>query len=129
MKKITLLLLLLLGVNLLASCASQTMQMTIGKALIATHDVGKSAGEALNALCVQKIIPPDPCINTIKPAYDKFRLAWPVVDDALLVYLDADPDDTAAMTAFQIAQKLFGDSYADLMALSIQFGIFKQEVK
>jgi len=126
MKKLILFSLL---VFVLAGCAGQTTQITIGKALIATHDVGKSAGEALNALCVQKIIPPDPCINTIKPAYDKFRLAWPVLDDALMVYLNADPNDLVSLATFQEAQKVFNADFAAIMDLGVQFGIFKQEVK
>ena len=126
MKKLILFSLL---VFVLAGCASQTAQIDTGKAFIAMHDSGESVGEALNALCVQKIIPPDPCLNTIKPAYDKFRLAWPVLDDALMVYLNADPNDLVSLATFQEAQKVFNADFAAIMDLGVQFGIFKQEVK
>lgn len=109
---------------LLSACAGQSAQVTTGKTLLAMHDLVKTSAEAANGLCVQKVIPADKCA-TIKVAYDDFRKAWPIVDDALVAYLKAPATDTAATTAFNAANATFTKDYADIMALLADTGVLK----
>ena len=88
------------------------------------HDLVKVSAETANALCIQKTIPSDKCAK-IKVGYNLFRQAWPVVDDALIVYMKAPAGDTTAATAFNIANAVFIKDYTDLMAVFTTTGILK----
>lgn len=121
MKKFLLILPLIL---LLSGCAGQSTQVTTGKTLLAMHDLVKTSAESANTLCIQKVIPADKCA-TIKVCYDKFRLAWPVVDDALVIYLKAPATDTTATTAFNVANQTFTADYAEIMAIFADVGVLK----
>jgi hypothetical protein len=128
MKKFLKLLILPLLILSLVACAGQSTQVTVGKSLLAMHDAVKVSAETANTLCVQKVIPADKCA-TIKVCYDKFRQAWPIVDDALVTYLKAPGSDTAATTAFNIASATFTKDYTEIMALLADVGVLKGQVK
>lgn len=107
-----------------SGCATQSAQQTAGTTLLAMHDLVLTSAETANALCAQKVIAPSDCMN-IKAAYEKFRLAWPVVDDALLVYLKAPATDTAATTAFNVANTVFITDYSQMITLFTTTGVLK----
>lgn len=123
-------LILILPLALLAfsGCANQTAQQTTGKTLLAMHDVVKVSAETANTLCIQKVIPADKC-TTIKVCYDKFRQAWPIVDDAYIAYASAPATDTAATTAFNVANTVFTKDYTEIMALLADVGVLKGATK
>jgi hypothetical protein len=123
MKRFLILPILLLSLAL-AGCAGQSAQITTGKSLLAMHDVVKVSAETANTLCIQKVIPADKCAQ-IKVCYDKFRQAWPIVDDALIAYLKAPATDTASTTAFNVANATFTKDYAEIMALLADVGVLK----
>ena len=123
-KKFLTVLCLIAALSLLSNCAGQTAQQTTGTTMLAMHDLVKTSAESANALCIQKIIPADKCAK-IKVVYDKFRQSWAVADDALIVYLKASPNDSAAATAFAIANTLFTQDYAQIIALLTDVGLLK----
>jgi hypothetical protein len=88
------------------------------------HDAVKVSAETANDLCVRKVIPAEICAK-IKVSYDKFRQAWPVVDDALVVYLKAPATDTAAATAFNVANTVFTQDYNEMILLFSTAGVLK----
>ena len=107
-----------------SGCAGQTAQQTTGNTLLAMHDVVKVSAETANTLCIQKVIPADKCA-TIKVCYDKFRMAWPIVDDAYSAYASAPATDTAATTAFNVANTVFTKDYTEIMAILADVGVLK----
>ena len=92
--------------------------------MLAMHDLVKTSAETANSLCIQKIIPADKCAK-IKTVYDKFRQSWVIADDALIAYLKAPANDTAAATAFAVANTLFTQDYAQLIVLLTDIGVLK----
>ena len=108
----------------LSACAGQSAQVTTGKTLLAMHDLVAVSATTADALCDQKVIPTEPC-GKIKTSYDSFRVAWPIVDDALIVYLKAPAGDTAAATSFNIANTIFIKNYTELMTLFTTTGVLK----
>lgn len=125
--KMLLLLIPLMLVSLIG-CANQTAQQTTGKTLIAMHDLVKVSAVTANTMCQAKVIASKPCADT-KVGYDSFRLAWPIVNDALTVYLKAPDSDLAAATAFNVANSVFIKNYTDLMLLFTNTGVLKKENK
>ena len=128
MRKLILILPSVLLACSLASCAGQTAQQTTGNTLLAMHDVVKVSAETANTLCIQKVIPADQCA-TIKVCYDKFRQAWPIVDDAYIAYASAPATDAAATTAFNVANSVFTKDYTEIMALLAEVGVLKGATK
>lgn len=117
--------LLLLSLLALAGCAgTQTPQQMAGTTLLAMHDLVAVSATTANTLCVQKTIPAADCAK-IKIGYDAFRQAWPIVDDALLVYLKAPATDTASATAFNVANSVFITNYSNLITLFTTTGVLK----
>jgi hypothetical protein len=88
------------------------------------HDLIKTSAVAADSLCKQGTIKPADCA-TISTAYQKIQAAWPVVDDALIVYLKADPTDATAAANFQAAQSQFTVLYADMVNLLTKTGAIK----
>jgi hypothetical protein len=109
----------------LSGCAGQSPQVTTGKTLIAMHDFVKAGAVATDALCGKGIIKPEPCA-AIKVQYDKTRVVWPMVDDALVVYLKADPQDPVSLKTFQGVYAVFMQNYSELTTLFIQQGVVKE---
>ena len=124
MKKLFLLFPLLLLVFSLTGCAGQTAQQTTGKTLLAMHDLVAVSATTADALCKQKVIATDSC-GKVKVSYDSFRVAWPIVDDALIVYLRAPATDAAAATTFNVANTIFIKNYTELMTLFTTTGVLK----
>lgn len=112
----------------LTACAGQTAQQATGKALLGMHDVVKISAETANVLCIQHVIPAPECTK-IKTGYDAFRVAWPIVDNALIVYLKAPATDTAAAVSFNVANAIFVKNYTEMMGLFATTGVLKQGVK
>ena len=122
------LLMSLILVFTLTACGATTAQQATGKSLLAMHDVVKISAETANVLCIQHVIPAPDCTK-IKVGYDAFRVAWPIVDDALIVYLRAPATDTAAAVSFNVANSIFVKNYTELMGLFATTGVLKGGVK
>ena len=118
----------LFALTALTACAGQTAQQTTGKTLLAMHDLVAMNAPVADKLCKTKVIAHDDCM-TLKMSYDKFRAAWPIVDDALITYLKAPATDAAAATAFNVANTIFIKDYSEMMNLLTSTGVLKTEVK
>ena len=105
-------------------CAGQSAQQTAGNTLLAMHDLVLTSATSANTLCEQKTISAADCAK-IKKAYEDFRLSWPIVDDALIVYLKAPATDSNAATAFNVANSVFIQHYTDLISLFTTTGVLK----
>jgi len=107
----------------LAGC-STTAQVTVGDTFIAMHDLVKTGAIASDSLCKAKTIPAADCA-AISKAYQKIQLVWPLVDDALIVYLKSDPSDALATQNFQAAQAQWSAAYSDMLTLLTKTGVIK----
>lgn len=123
MKKLRLILPSIILVCSLIGC-STTSQITVGQTFIAMHDLVKTGAIAADSLCKTKTIPAADCAS-ISKAYQKIQIVWPVVDDALIVYLKADPTDITATQNFQAAQAQWTATYSDMLNLLTKTGIIK----
>lgn len=105
----------------LSSCAVD-QKVTISKTTLAMHDLVAIAAPVASDLCVKKTIPTETCVK-LKASYDVFRKSWPVVDDALVVYLKSDLVSTEQ--TFQAANAVFIKNYADILSILIETGALK----
>lgn len=109
----------------LVACAGKTPQQMSATTMLAMHDLVVTSATVADALCDQKVIPAADCAK-IKIGYDDFRKAWPIADDALLVYLKAPATDSGAATAFNVANAIFLKNYAQLIDLFAATGVLKE---
>ena len=105
----------------LTACATNT-QTTTARAVLTIHDSVKTTAEAADVACKNQIIPPEDCAK-IKVVYDKFRVSWPLVDDAMVLYLQSGSMQT--QQKFEAAYGLFMQDYAEIFGLMLQFGVIK----
>ena len=110
----------------LTACAGQTAQQTAAKTLLSMHDLVAISAQTTDALCKTKVIKAEDCAK-VKVAYNDFRKAWPIVDDALLTYMKAPATDNAAATSFNIANTVFIQNYTALMDLFTSTGVLKEQ--
>jgi hypothetical protein len=124
MKKLTMILPSILLAGMLMAGCSTTAQVTVGDTFIAMHDLVKTGAIASDSLCKAKTIPAADCA-AISKAYQKIQLVWPVVDDALIIYLKSDPTDALATQNFQAAQAQWSAAYSDMLTLLTKTGVIK----
>jgi hypothetical protein len=105
----------------LAGCGVN-QQTTIAKTTLAMHDLVAIAAPAANELCVKRIPKAETCAK-LKVSYDVFRKSWPIVDDALVVYLKSNT--VSAEETFQAANALFIKNYADVLSILVETGALK----
>lgn len=105
----------------LCACAID-QKVTISQTTLAMHDLIAIAAPVANDLCIKKTIPAETCVK-IKASYNIFKKSWPVVDDALVVYLKSDL--VLAEQTFQAANAVFIKNYADILSILVETGALK----
>lgn len=109
------------SILLLTGCGAN-QQVTIAKTTLAMHDLVAIAAPVANDLCVKKVVKVETCVK-LKTSYDVFKKSWPIVDDALVVYLKTDL--VSAEQTFQAANALFIKNYADVLSILVETGALK----
>ncbi|OGU82651.1 MAG: hypothetical protein A2W11_06170 [Ignavibacteria bacterium RBG_16_35_7] len=105
-----------------ALCGCTNQKATIAQTTLAMHDLVAIAAPVANDLCIKKVIKVETCAK-LKASYDVFRKSWPIVDDALVVYLKSDL--VGAEQTFQAANAVFIKNYADILSILVETGALK----
>lgn len=105
----------------LSACAVD-QKITISKTTLAMHDLVAIAAPIANDLCIKKVIKTETCAK-LKTSYDVFRKSWPIVDDALVVYLKSDL--VSAEQTFQAANAVFIKNYTNVLSILVETGTLK----
>lgn len=117
--------LLFICLLIMTGCAGSTVKSNTANTLLAMHDTVKVLAVGADDMC-DKAIPPldnvETCVK-IKKTYNNIRVAYPIVNDALVVYLKSD--DKTAMQNFLTANALFVKDYQDILSMFIQYGVIK----